>query len=284
MAAARDVLARLDDLPRARDAAHAAAQLLMRAAATNIPVREDYSHTALTWLPPNRQFVTGPMGDKNVRVALALSPLSLIVSLGQGLQVTHMLAGTTPHAALGWLDARLAANGLTPASHVEGSSDLPEGVAGLTTFERDLDMASLAAWYDLASGALSTLANAQSALRPGPSPVRTWPHHFDIATYVALADGDAEDAPGIGVGMAPGDAAYPDPYFYVNPWPMPAPDALPQAPSPGHWHVEGFVGAVATAPELLGLADISGGTDAFLDAAFSAGIRLLGHPAAGAER
>ena len=107
------------------------------------------------------------------------------------------------------------------------------------------------------------------------SPVRCRPHHFDIATYVSLEEGDAENARGVGVGMSPGDESYGQPYFYVNPWPKLGVDRLPELRFPGHWHTEGFVGAIATAERTLELGDTRKGLTRFLDAAFSTAVGLL---------
>jgi hypothetical protein len=50
----------------------------------------------------------------------------------------------------------------------------------------------------------------------------------------------------IGFGMSPGDASYAQPYFYVTPWPIPAGASLPPLAAGGHWHSQGFTGAVLT--------------------------------------
>ena len=54
--------------------------------------------------------------------------------------------------------------------------------------------------------------------------------------------------------MSPGDETYPEPYFYVVPYPTLAPDGLPDLPA-GAWHTEGWVGAVFTASEVIPTGD-----------------------------
>jgi len=134
----------------------------------------------------------------------------------------------------------------------------------------------LSAWFNLADSLLSEFAASNANLVPGPSTVRCWPHHFDIATYVALEAGDFESARGIGVGMSPGDESYDEPYFYVNAWPHPTGEALPTLPSPGHWHTDGFVGAIATATDIVKLDDVPGGLKAFVHGAFTINRSILG--------
>ena len=76
----------------------------------------------------------------------------------------------------------------------------------------------LSAGFGLAAQCPGSFANGlPKDLRPGPSPVRCWPHHFDIATCVALESGDPERERGIGTGLSPGDGTYGQPYFHVNP-------------------------------------------------------------------
>ena len=54
--------------------------------------------------------------------------------------------------------------------------------------------------------------------------------------------------------MSPGDGSYPQPYFYVSPWPYPEGSALPALAS-GKWHTEVWVGAVLTGDEILSKTD-----------------------------
>ena len=157
--------------------------------------------------------------------------------------------------------------------------DLPASVAGIEVYSTDGlgdALAALSAWFSLADAQLADFAAAQARLLPGPSPVRCWPHHFDIATYVGLGAGDAETARGIGVGMSPGDESYGQPYFYINPWPHLDAASLPELPPPGHWHTQGFVGAIATAEKVLSLSDIETELPTFIAAAFAIGRKKLG--------
>jgi len=142
-------------------------------------------------------------------------------------------------------------------------------------------LAELARWFAAAAEILEGFADRRGeiSLEPsslGPSPVRCWPHHFDIATLLVLEEGDPETARSVGVGLSPGGEAYRQPYFYINPWPHLATDDLPELPAPGHWHRQGFVGAIATGDEVLGLADRRAGLVAFVEGAFAASIARLG--------
>ena len=76
--------------------------------------------------------------------------------------------------------------------------------------------------------------------------------------------------------MSPGDESYAQPYFYINPWPHLDASDLPDLPPPGHWHTQGFVGAIATAEETLSLDNIGLELPAFIKGAFIIGRKKLG--------
>ena len=107
----------------------------------------------------------------------------------------------------------------------------------------------------------------------GSSPVRCWPHHFDIA--MLLQTGDSKT---VGVGLSPGDETYPQPYWYVAPYPYPRDPVLAGLPSRGRWHQGSFFAAVLTGCDLVG-----GGAESeqesrsrlFLSAAISECMRML---------
>lgn len=259
-------------LAGARDAAHRAAQLPARAAIAALTAKEDWSHTSLVWDAETSALVSEAF-PSGLRVALGLSPLVLEVRPAGGPADRLPLVGADDAAALSWLDDTLAARGAPPASGTPLSDGLPEAVAGLTRYapEPEGALRSLSAWYALSAAALERFAAALGAVEPGPTPVRCWPHHFDIATLVRLSASADENAPAIGCGMAPGDGAYDEPYIYVNPWPHLDAAAVKPALPLGRWHTAGFVGAVATGSELLAQPDPVAALDGFLGRAFDRG-------------
>ncbi|HET6197153.1 MAG TPA: hypothetical protein VFE12_15430, partial [Acetobacteraceae bacterium] len=105
------------------------------------------------------------------------------------------------------------------------------------------------------------------------SPIRCWPHHFDIAVLLP----GQRDGQTIGVGLSPGDASYGEPYWYVTPWPHPSVIGLPPLVAGGEWHAGEWVGAVLTASNMEGLdaATQGGQVLAFLDTAIAAARAML---------
>lgn len=162
-----------ETLAPARIMAHAAAQLLYRAAVANLAPMPGDEHSNLGWDPAQHAFQTHALAPSRISATLQLAPLAL------GLGDTKLPLDGVPAAdALAWMDQRLTAAGLRPASGIKVTYDLPAAVTGLTRFANTDGLAALAAWFDLAAAALQGLADGHFDIEPGPSPVRCWPHHF----------------------------------------------------------------------------------------------------------
>lgn len=255
-------------LVQARETAHYAVQWLARAARANLPAAPDDSHTALAWDAQLEALASAPFPN-GAKVGLRLAPLELAVH-GQRRGEQLALDGRAADRVDAWLDAALAAHGLEPASQVA----LPYAVPARPLAD-SRELAQLARWFAAAAEVLEALRVKYRDFRPGPSPVRCWPHHFDIAVLVGLEEGDAESSRSIGIGCSPGDAYYAQPYAYVSPYPRPKAPQLPPLPPGGHWHTRDFFGAVATADALLAERDPRAALGEVIDAAFEAGRRWL---------
>ncbi|HXC39005.1 MAG TPA: hypothetical protein VN667_08655 [Burkholderiales bacterium] len=228
----------------ARREAHQAVQWLARAARANLPAAPDDSHTSLTW-DAGRGALLGQLLGDSLRLGVGIAGLELFADEGDALP----LAGLDDATAAEWIDALLARRGLQPASAVTLPYEVERASYGKT---EPGALIHLARWFSVADSALEALRGRAGNLRPGPGPVRTWPHHFDMATLIALEEGDPETARSIGAGVSMGDGYYDQPYAYISPWPRPDTAKLPTAPRPGHWHTRDFVSLVASADDLLG--------------------------------
>lgn len=265
------------DMAPARAIAHCAAQHLTKAARANLTAQPDDSHSNLGWDSDRRAFLSQPIEGKSV--GLSFAPLRLFMLDGNQETSSLLLDGKTDLETGHWLDERLAEMSLNKASDIALPYELPAGVAAVERYPNVIDdegLSALAAWFDAASATLTNFAAANADTRPGPSPVRCWPHHFDIATYVSFETGDPETARGVGVGLSPGDEGYDEPYLYINPWPHLDANALPDAVSPGHWHMQGYVGLIATASELSTQENIALAITEFVGSAFAATRKAQG--------
>jgi hypothetical protein len=232
----------------ARLTLHWAAQIVAAVGSTLIDARPDWSHTALGW----------------------------IESPERGLAGEPLAGGTRAFLADGlvWLAGAVARQVGSPERPLARPvHELPPSPVGDgAPFEVEPEaLAELSSWYANASRLLADVARAT-----GASPVRCWPHHFDIATLLRLGEGSGEEARSIGVGLSPGDGSYAEPYWYVTPWPYPKEKEVPSL-ALGHWHTTGWFGAVLTASELgADPAAQESITRSFVQSAIAASRQLLG--------
>jgi hypothetical protein len=233
-------------------------QINTRLARGFVSPEADDSHTSLVWDPVASALI-GQTVDQ-FRLGLRIADLTLVLVQSTGAVVADFpLDGRTVEEALDWLRRQLTAIGREPGRladplHFE-MDDHPLLHGARFDFRgREPLFEDLAKWYGNAALCLSSIS----------SPIRCWPHHFDIATQIAA------DEWSIGAGLSPGDASYPEPYFYVTPWPYPAAGQLPEL-STGSWHTEGWVGAVLTADEIVAQSD----QQTFVREFFEAAIMVL---------
>ena len=260
-------------LTDARLQLHHAAQIVVSAAISYVAARSDDSHTALAWIAPLRVLATEPItATRRFRIALRAEDLTLHVVDEQGLQTrSFALPGHTVADGHAWVAEVLAQAALDPVRFTARKHYTipPHPVASSAAFSlRDgAEFHELASYWSNAAALLEALAQATD----GAGPVRTWPHHFDIATLIQLPGGGRT----IGVGQSPGDDLYAEPYWYVGPYPFPPVTALPPLEGSGHWHTEGWVGAALPASDYVGASDQHSQVTTFIDSALTACRRLL---------
>lgn len=240
---------RAPTLVDARLQLHYAAQFATALGISYLVARPDDSHTNLGWDPRLQALRSREVRALSHGVRLAVHPeeLTLLVlvnsSVGQRIPfhrstTSQMESGLRSALAATGLDGRrlsLRRHYELPSHPVAGGRTFDTGKAG--------DFRELARWYHNAAVVLSDLRRSI-----GSSDVRCWPHHFDIATLSTISAHRT-----VGAGMTPGDATYPEPYFYVNAYPPPATRSaasLPTLDGGGSWNTEGWFGAVLTGSRL----------------------------------
>jgi hypothetical protein len=272
---------RSDDAGRLREArleAHHAVQWLARAARAFVPPRPDDSHTNLGWDDALDGFITHPLTSV-LQLGLRLSLLTLML-MGSSARQNFALDGRGDADARWWLDEQLAAQGLdargldAKAPYKIPDYPVTRGAAYGAGGSADA-FAALAAWFANANASLDQVCDRMGARGLAPSPVRTWPHHFDMASLTVLEGGSAEHARSINAGFSPGDGHYEEPYFYVSPHHYPDAVKLPPLPAIGHWHTRGFTAAIAPASRIVEAKDHQTAAEAFLAAAVDAAITVL---------
>ncbi len=237
------------DLRSSRLELHWAAQIACACADAWLERRADDSHTSMAWNFALDALVGEPAPSG---LAIAIRPRDLTVLAVRGDRIEHEvpLAGRTLLDGVMWADVRLSEAANASPRHAQVRDyDMPEHPvsSGVTFSQPSPALTELAAWY--ADGVL-----ALTAATPDTS-LRVWPHHFDLGGIIFLnpissVASSAEHARQIGVGLSPGDGSYAEPYFYVTPYPIADGVTFPKLEG-GHWHREGFTGAILTATELL---------------------------------
>ncbi|HYX25460.1 MAG TPA: hypothetical protein VFC23_15020 [Thermoanaerobaculia bacterium] len=241
------------ELTDARLQLHWAARAAAAVGIQLLPHQPDYGEQSLQWLGRARALAQGLVQgtiarERPFRSAIRPSPAALLLLDENGAALAELpLEGHTLDAAYEWLRVeveRLLGRPLEKPLERPGEDFPAHPVGSGTPFSTaGPAFAEVGRYFADADRALRAVA----ARHPGASPVRCWPHHFDLATLILLDPGDnPEKACSIGVGLSPGDGDIAEPYFYVLPWPAPPTCALPTLAA-GRWQTAGWMGAVLEA-------------------------------------
>jgi len=236
------------ELSQARLQLHWATQLVSASGTSLLPPEADYGHTNLGWDRELGVLAGRHVGADALQAALVFEGLELVVVDGGRERSSMRLAGHTLTQALAWLGEELAGD---PAALALPVHEMPSAAVGEGGVFSD---AGTGARVELADWFANAFASTEEAVadEPAASPVRCWPHHFDVASLITLdSTASPEEARSIGVGFSPGDGSYDQPYFYVTPWPYPNTDDLPPLAGGARWHTEGWTGAVLTGEQLI---------------------------------
>jgi len=240
------------DLTDARQQFHQAVQFAASTAISYLVARPDDSHTNLGWVKQIHALASREIPSaKNFRVGITTPDLALVLVDPSGAVSSRLpLNGRIVDEGEAWLRLQLSAlgadgNRLSFARHY---TIPPHPVAAGAPFSSGgtKQLAEICAWFSNSAVLLEEIA----ASTPGASPVRCWPHHFDMATLVEGGHGSAIRT--MGIGLEPGDEYYEEPYLYVNMYPAPAATTLivPLAGG-GTWHTRDWVGAVLPGSRLV---------------------------------
>jgi len=251
-------------LSDARRQLHHAAQLATAFGISFLPKKPDDSHTNLEWIEADNALASNSLGEN--RIAIRIPDLTLMCG-GKSLP----LRGTTIANAAEWVRARLSDAGLDGDKYtLERHYEIPDHpVASGAKFDaQGDDLGQLSHWYSNAASVFDKIRSRD----PNASDIRCWPHHFDIATLIVPGVGKS-----VGVGLEPGDTYYDEPYFYVNMYPSPAANELPEPPDGGGmWHTKEWIGAVLPGSRVRSDAsEQESQVDQFLQSAINTAKRIV---------
>jgi hypothetical protein len=261
-------------LKETRLQAHFAAQWLARCARAYIAPRPDDGHTSFGWDDAWGGFCTHPLPD-GVRLGLRISDLTLVLLNAGRIGPSLSLDGSADTDARAWLGRECAARGLDarkldePSPYAMPAYAIASG-AKYSPGKLIEALRDLATWYANANGLLGEVGQRLAARKLNAPAVRCWPHHFDLDSLISLGLDRTT-----GLGFSPGDEYYDEPYFYVTIYPEPEAATLPPLPKVGHWHTRDFIAAVAPAGKIVMAKDQRTETNAFLNAACDAALKIL---------
>jgi len=244
------------NLAQARKQLHYTIFTLQAVAAAYAPFQEDSSHISFQWNRESGAFLSGKIpGKKDGAVFGLILETPAVIQLDSSEKERR----------------RLSMGGVTLAGLQEW---LREGVKGMGLDSQTLDFSlskempphELAQGkpfdYSGLGGALAELKRAYSNAHlflerihqenSQFSPVRCWPHDFDLTTLLEFqVSDDPNPKKTLRIGLSPGDSFYETPYYYVTPRPFSMDLTLPPLPSGGRWRLEDRQGAVMTHEALL---------------------------------
>jgi hypothetical protein len=265
-------------LVRARNVTHHAVQWVVKAARANLPAAADDEHANLVWDGARAAFISQPIAAANaeIRIGFSLRRFALIILRNNRDLDEYELGGRKDASVAVWFDSAMRVLGLKGVGEIDLPYALPSlpvmrGSAYHVSGESEA-LEELARWYDAAADLLAGVLAAQNLA----APVVCQPQHLHLCAQPAMA----ADADGIArsmtLGMSPGDEHYAQPYFYLRTTPRLKPADLPLIAEPGRWHLQGFVGAVATAEDILMQSDPRATAAEFFDTVTGIGRARLG--------
>ncbi|MEL6255942.1 MAG: hypothetical protein AAFR87_28315 [Bacteroidota bacterium] len=230
---------------------HHAAQIPAIIARSYLGIHEEDKHANLGWVPEIHALVShpipGPSGD--IFIALQFNEPGILI-FEESFSTQIPLMGNDWNTLFKEVVKTLEERGLD-LSKVSLDQPYKDDLPDFQTCDNEFDISDIEAFQALGA----YFGNTNSLLAEifhddcEASGIRSWPHHFDIASLLDVGDGKS-----IGVGMSPGDGSSPLPYIYINMWPYPDTEKvdLPGL-SKGKWNTEGWVGTVLRANEFAGL-------------------------------
>lgn len=228
---------------------HQAVQMLAATGISYLEKQPDDSHTNMEWRTEIQSFISNTFGEKErYRLALNVPQFEYrIYTEDFNLITEFQLDQKTEQQAIAWYINELGKLGFDKAGFTtdkhyeipltEQAKGKPYNLFNPDAFKIFSDHFSMA----------QKLISQNIAVENNSSPLRCWPHHFDLGALIPV---EAKSSDGktmsIGAGFSPGDENYNQPYYYVYPWPYPEKEILKDSELPGDsfWHHNGFVSAI----------------------------------------
>jgi len=186
---------------------HLASQYLAAAGISFLPKEDDDSHTNLGWDGNNNRLTTHNFGTSNSQLGLNLTNANL-EWLNDGEVIAEINVKEAKHSEiLSWISDESKKHGLNEEYQYNFHYELPYPVIS-NEDSFDINVEESTAYAKQLSSANKAMEKflVESKL---DSPIRVWPHHFDLGIYAELRDGLA-----MGAGLAVPDTMVNELYYY----------------------------------------------------------------------
>ncbi|MBD2000291.1 hypothetical protein H6G00_27435 [Leptolyngbya sp. FACHB-541] len=218
---------------------HYAVQYIAATSAALAEPLPDDSHTSFGWSSVLEAFVGSAIqADQPFQVALEPVSLTLILIDHHNDAIASLpLHGKTMLEGLNWLQQEVYKLGADASKIVfldYPPNDFPDHpLAHGASFDasQTLALRELTDYYITTDRLLQTIV----ATNENASAIHIWPHHLDIATLITIPGTKNGHPLTVGVGLSPGDTGYPEPYWYVSPYPYPDTTNLPTLDGQAFW-------------------------------------------------
>ncbi len=264
---------------KATEQIHAAAQFLAMAGKFMCDPKDDDSHTNMGWLPMKEKFITHPLGQKD-KYFLVLNPAEMrmgFLDASNHIIDTFALKGKTQKEGTKWIKGKIKDFNLTSTKYkIDPHYDLPLYAQMVDKKFRKSPKKAFGAFALLRNWA-EFYINKYKMQFPDPGDTRTWPHHFDHASYTPLARlKSGEVTKSISLGLAIHDGMINEPYFYISAWSKNKKLDLNKMESlgAGYWLNDAFKGAVLPIFDVLEIPEFEQQQNA-IDSFFSESIEQL---------
>lgn len=251
----------LKTLNKATEQIHVAVQFLSMAGEFLTKKKEDGSHANMGWLSMKEKFITHPFGPKEEFV-MELSPSELTLTIFNTTDnVKHelLLKGKTQIEGTRWIKEKLKLHKIEGASNYKIS--IPYQLPDYANYDKKKFKRSpkkaFIAFSKIRSWGEYFVQKHRMQFEESEEP-RTWPHHFDHASLVSLAQQkDGTLTKSMGLGLAIHDSMIDEHYFYVSTWQKGKDLDLSKmkALQDGEWKNDGFKGSVLKISEIAGKED-----------------------------
>lgn len=266
----------------ATEQVHRAAQYLAMAGKFLLKNQPDDSHTNMGWDMSREALLSHSLPDGH-QLMLETTKMQLTLLLGPSSIATFSLIGQTRKAGVAWIKKTLAAAEIPAHDYaIDLHYDIPEHEIDRGATFRELSTGEYESFSRVRT--LGHVAmTAWAASFEHASTIRTWPHHFDIGTYIPLVL-DSEGAPekSITLGLAIPDQYVDEYYFYITHWSKAGGisyESLAELPGCGFWNEKDFTGAMLRLSDLLaheGSKEQIDHFSVFMNEGIRASIELLG--------